>query len=139
MLHATSTVTGSPLPKPGKATDVVVIGAGWGGSILAKEMLEAGLRVVMLERGPDRSTKTDGAYPNSIDELQGAVRYKLFQDMSRSTVTIRHNVGDTALPYRRLATFLPGEGVGGAGLHWSGVHWRVTPEELRLRSHYEER
>jgi len=24
-------------------------------------------------------------------------------------------------------------------LHWSGVHFRVAPEELRLRSHYEER
>ncbi|HEF4837155.1 TPA: MFS transporter [Burkholderia vietnamiensis] len=48
-------------------------------------------------------------------------------------------VQDTALPYRQLAAFLPGEGVGGAGLHWSGVHFRITPEELRLRSHYEER
>ena len=122
-----------------KATDVVVIGAGWGGSILAKEMIEAGLRVVMLERGPERSTKVDGAYPGSIDELEGAVRFKLFQDLSRNTVTIRHDVGGTALPYRRLAAFLPGEGVGGGGLHWSGVHWRVYPEELRLRSHYEER
>ncbi|MHA5864330.1 GMC family oxidoreductase, partial [Pseudomonas aeruginosa] len=28
---------------------------------------------------------------------------------------------------------------GGAGLHWSGVHFRIMPEELRLRSHYEER
>jgi gluconate 2-dehydrogenase alpha chain len=93
----------------------------------------------MLERGVDRDTRTDGAYPASIDELEGAVRYRLFQDMSQNTVTIRHDIGDTALPYRRLAAFLPGQGVGGAGLHWSGVHWRVLPEELRLRSHYEER
>src|ERR1700733_8160653 len=122
-----------------KPVDAVVIGGGGGGAILAQEPAEAGLGVVMLERGVDRDTRTDGAYPDSIDELEGAVRYKLFQDMSQNTVTIRHNVGDTALPYRRLAAFLPGQGVGGAGLHWSGVHWRVLPEELRLRSHYEER
>lgn len=43
------------------------------------------------------------------------------------------------MPYRQLAAFLPGTGVGGAGLHWSGVHFRVDPIELRMRSHYEER
>ena len=32
-------------------TDVVVVGFGWTGAILAKEMTEAGLRVVALERG----------------------------------------------------------------------------------------
>jgi gluconate 2-dehydrogenase alpha chain len=54
-------------------------------------------------------------------------------------VTIRHTVNDVALPNRQLGAFLPGTGVGGAGLHWSGVHFRVDPVELRLRSHYEER
>ncbi len=54
-------------------------------------------------------------------------------------MSIRHGINDTALPYRQLSAFLPGDGVGGAGLHWSGVHFRIMPEELRLRSHYEER
>jgi gluconate 2-dehydrogenase alpha chain len=48
-------------------------------------------------------------------------------------------VNDTALPYRQIGAFKPGEGVGGAGLHWAGQHWRIYPEELRLRSHYVER
>jgi gluconate 2-dehydrogenase alpha chain len=34
---------------------------------------------------------------------------------------------------------LPGDGVGGAGVHWNGQHWRVLPEELRLKSHIEAR
>jgi gluconate 2-dehydrogenase alpha chain len=119
--------------------DVVIVGFGWAGAIMAKELTEAGLHVVALERGPHRDTYPDGAYPQSIDELTYNTRKKLFQDLSKSTVTIRHHASQTALPYRQLAAFLPGTGTGGAGLHWSGVHFRVDPVELRLRSHYEER
>jgi len=122
-----------------KKVDAVIVGFGWAGAIMAKELTEAGLTVVALERGPHRDTYPDGAYPQSIDELTYNVRKKLFQDLSKSTVTIRHNPSQTAVPYRQLAAFLPGTGTGGAGLHWSGVHFRVDPAELRLRSHYEER
>jgi len=117
-----------------KHADAIVIGAGWAGSILAKELTEAGLSVIMLERGPERSTAVEGAYPDSVDELRGAIRKRLFQNLSQSTLTIRNTIDQTALPYRQLAAFLPGEGVGGAGLHWSGCHFRVSPDDLRLRS-----
>jgi len=43
------------LPK----TDVVVIGLGWAGSIIAHELTEAGLDVVAIERGPWRDTARD--------------------------------------------------------------------------------
>ncbi|SFB38179.1 gluconate 2-dehydrogenase alpha chain [Collimonas sp. OK607] len=119
--------------------DVVIVGFGWTGAIMAKELTEAGLNVVALERGPMQDTATDGIYPKVLDELTYSIRRKLFQDVSRETVTVRHGMSDTALPYRQLGAFLPGTGVGGAGLHWSGVHFRVDPVELRLRSHYEER
>ena len=88
---------------------------------------------------PDARHRPDGAYPQVIDELTYNIRRKLFRDLSKSTVTIRHNTSQQAVPYRQLAAFLPGTGVGGAGLHWSGVHFRVDPIELRMRSHYEER
>jgi len=117
-----------------KQADAIVIGAGWAGSILAKELTEAGLSVIMLERGEEHTTAREGAYPDSIDELRGAVRHRLFQKLAKSTVTIRTKLDETAVPYRRLAAFLPGEGVGGAGLHWSGVHFRAAAEDLTLRS-----
>lgn len=88
-----------------KKVDAVVVGFGWAGSIMAKELTEAGLNVVVLERGPHRDTYPDGAYPQVIDELTYNTRRKLFQDLSKSTVTIRHNVSQTALPYRQLAAF----------------------------------
>jgi gluconate 2-dehydrogenase alpha chain len=123
-------------PKP---VDAVIVGCGWAGSILAIELAEAGLKVLVLERGENRDTFPDFAYPKVIDELTYAVRGKLFQNLSRETVTIRHAPGDQAVPYRQFGAFNPGDGVGGAGAHWSGVHFRITPDELRLRSHYEER
>lgn len=119
--------------------DVVVVGFGWTGAILSKELTEAGLNVVALERGPMQDTDPDGVYPQTMDELTFNSRRKLFVDVSKETVTIRHTHNDVALPNRQLGAFLPGNGVGGAGLHWSGVHFRVDPMELRMRSHYEER
>jgi len=122
-----------------KAVDVVIVGFGWTGAIMAKEMTEAGLNVVALERGAYRDTYPDGAYPKTIDELTYVQRWKLFQNISKSSFTFRRQTGDTAVPYRQINMFKPGEGVGGAGLHWSGCHWRILPEELKMRSHYEER
>jgi gluconate 2-dehydrogenase alpha chain len=122
-----------------KKADAVVVGFGWAGAIMSKELTEAGLRVVALERGPAHDTYPIGSYPQSMDELTYNIRRKIFQDLSKGTVTFRHNDSRQAVPYRRLAAFLPGTGTGGGGLHWSGVHFRVDPVELRMRSHYEER
>lgn len=119
--------------------DCVVIGLGWTGAILAQELTDAGLDVVALERGAMRDTPTDAEYPKVVDELKYVVRGELFQDLSRETVTIRHGVDDLAVPYRQNGSFLLGNGVGGAGFHWNGMHYRVLPEELQLRSRYVDR
>ena len=47
-----------------KEVDAVIVGLGWTGGILAKELAEAGLKVVALERGAMRSTEKDYAVPN---------------------------------------------------------------------------
>ncbi len=84
-----------------------------------------------------RDTYPDGSYPQVIDELTYNIRRKLFQG---SVEKHRHHSSqqqpDRGLTasWRRSCT-----GVGGTGLHWSGVHFRVDPIELRMRSHYEER
>ncbi len=64
-----------------KPVDAVVVGFGWTGAILAKELTEAGLNVVALERGENRDTYPDGAYPNTLDELTYNTRGKLFQNL----------------------------------------------------------
>ena len=54
-------------------------------------------------------------------------------------MTVRHGLSDTAVPYRQIGSFKPGTGVGGAGSHWSGCHFRPLPEDLDLRSGLEQR
>ena len=119
--------------------DAVIVGMGWTGAIMAKELTDAGLHVVVLERGPDRDTQPDFAYPRVVDELEGSVHRKYLQSLSKETVTIRHGVSDTAVPYRQMGSFKPGTGVGGAGSHWSGCHFRALPEDFRVRSNMEQR
>ena len=119
--------------------DVVIVGLGWTGGILAKELTEAGLKVVALERGAPRSSENDYSLPNIRDELRYVVRHDLMQNTARDTITVRNNPKQEALPMRRLGSFLPGEVVGGSGVHWSGHTWRWTDMEFKVRSNYEER
>jgi gluconate 2-dehydrogenase alpha chain len=121
-----------------KEVDAVIVGLGWTGGILAKELTEAGLRVVALERGAIRSPEKDFAVPIVRDELRFVVRHDLMQNTARDTLTIRNNPSQDALPMRRLGSFLPGEGVGGSAVHWSGHTWRWTDMEFKVRSMYEE-
>lgn len=123
------------LPK----VDVVLIGVGWTGGILAKELTEAGLKVVGFERGRYRETDPDFQPPHIHDELRYHVRKEMMQDLSRETLTFRNNRQQTALPYRNLGSFLPGEGLGGAGVHWNGVTWRFLPYDFEIRSRTIER
>jgi gluconate 2-dehydrogenase alpha chain len=115
--------------------DAVVIGMGWTGAILARELTRAGLKVVGLERGPDRTPGEDFTLPSLRDELKYQVRLWTMWDTSHSTLTFRNGREETALPMRRLGAFLPGEGVGGSGVHWGGLHWRFLPDHFNLRTH----
>ena len=63
-----------------KEVDAVVIGMGWTGSILSRELTKAGLNVVGLERGGMRSPREDFAIPSIRDELKYSQRQELFQD-----------------------------------------------------------
>jgi gluconate 2-dehydrogenase alpha chain len=126
-------------PRRLKPVDAVIIGYGWTGAILAKTLTDAGLHVVALERGPARDTSPDFEYPRIADELRHGIRGELWQPLASETVTVRHTVNDLAVPYRKYGSFVLGNGVGGAGVHWNGQLWRASPEDLRFRSQIEER
>ncbi len=116
-----------------KSVDVVVVGVGVAGSILAKELADAGLKVVGLERGPHRDA-SDFPMPHTHDELRYARRHELMQDLSRETITFRNASSETALPMREFGSFVLGDGLGGAGLHWDGMTWRFLPWDFETRS-----
>src|SRR5215471_11731552 len=119
--------------------DILIVGMGWTGGILAKELGPTGLKIVVLERGGPRSTENDFSVPLIRDELRFSQRHDMMMDVAKDTYTIRNKPSETALPMRRLGSFLPGEGVGGAGVHWNGVTWRWPDHEFRIRTRYEER
>ena len=119
------------------STDVVIVGGGWTGLLMAKELgSRTALSVVVLERGGPR--KTDD-YGEDMDELDYAIRLRMMQDASRETVTLRHTSSQHALPLRQHGAFLPGSGIGGAGEHWNGEFPRMLPDCFELLSRSIER
>jgi len=114
-------------------TDVVIIGGGWTGLLMAKELgARTHLSVVVLERGAPREPH---GYFTDMDELDYAIRLRMMQDPSLETVTLRHHPKQRALPIRQFASFLPGTGTGGAGEHWQGWSPRFPPDFFELRTH----
>ena len=111
---------------------------GWTGAIMAKELTDAGLTVVALERGR-----------TAIPSLTSPIRAWWTSWKDRSTASSckacqrkpspRARQKDTAVPYRQMGSFKPGTGVGGAGTHWSGCHFRALREDFNLRSNVKHR
>ena len=114
--------------------DVLIVGFGWTGAIMAQELTDAGLNVLAVERGTWMDTATDFSTTFAQDELRYYWRKELFQKPAHETLTIRNSMSQTALPMRSLGSFLPGVGVGGAGLHWNGQVWRFLPTDFTARS-----
>ena len=114
--------------------DAVIVGMGWTGSIMARELSRAGLQVVALERGAARYPGEEFVLPAIRDELRYAVRQELMLDPATETVTLRHDANQTALPVRRYSAFLPGDGVGGMGTHWNGQTYRFLPSDHQLKT-----
>lgn len=112
---------------------------GWTGVIMAREMLDPGLGVGGLERGPCRDTVPDVQAPGMHDELKYNGRCTPMTKPSEQTLTFGNSAGQTALPDRHLGSFLPGKGLGGAGAHRNGQTCRFLPYDSAIRSRSEER
>jgi gluconate 2-dehydrogenase alpha chain len=121
------------------SVDVLIVGFGWTGAIMAEQLTAEGLEVLALERGLWRDTSTDFAVTNAQDELRYRYRGELFEELARGTLTFRNSPSQTALPMRRLGSFLPGTNVGGSGLHWNGQTWRFLPTDFLTKTHNEQR
>ncbi|HZS49752.1 MAG TPA: GMC family oxidoreductase [Bryobacterales bacterium] len=113
-----------------KPVDVVIVGGGWTGLAMAKEITgRTALNVVVLERGPARKTSD---YMDMMDEVDNALRHRMMQNIAEETVTHRFSRNETAVPVRQYGHFLPGAGTGGAGEHWTGIAYRFLEDEFVL-------
>jgi gluconate 2-dehydrogenase alpha chain len=99
---------------------------------MAKELgARTSLNIVVLERGPSRGPSE---YATDMDELDYAIRLRMMQDLSKETVTLRHDFRQRALPLRQHGSFQPGSGVGGSGEHWNAQVPRFLPDCFELLS-----
>ncbi|HEY5305052.1 MAG TPA: GMC family oxidoreductase [Pseudolabrys sp.] len=119
--------------------DVVIIGLGWTGCILANELTDEGLDVIAIERGPWRDAPTDFPTTYAQDELRYHIRHELFLRPDQTTFTFRNKMDQTALPIRTWGAFMPPNGVGGGGVHWNAETWRFLPSDFVLKTHLTER
>ena len=119
--------------------DVVIVGFGWTGAIMANELTDEGLEVIAFERGPWRDAPTDFPPGYMQDELRYRIRHELFLRPDQLTFTFRNKMDQTALPIRSWGAFMPPNGVGGGGVHWNAEMWRFLPSDFVLKTHLTER
>lgn len=111
---------------PGDEVDVCIVGGGASGATTAKVLTEAGLRVVILERGPFLT-----AEHFSGDELKYLNRNYVWPDHTLKPRTFRAGENEV----ERVVPFCPTpQCVGGGTIHWGGIIPRIPPDDFRLRS-----
>jgi gluconate 2-dehydrogenase alpha chain len=113
-------------------TDVVIVGVGAAGGILAAELGRAGLKVIGLERGPRLATADFSA----LDELRYFQRQDLRPNAKRQPVTWRPNAKARANP---LPILNYGNQAGGGTVHYGALSWRFHEDDFLSRSRTVER
>ncbi len=106
-----------------QTTDVVVIGCGAGGGVIAKELGEAGLSVVVLEVGK-RFTPSDYLTDAPDFEIKAMDPFAP-SDARRDLYT---QGGPSGFSYSRA------KGVGGSTLHYVGISPRFHESDFRVHS-----
>ncbi|MVP01226.1 GMC family oxidoreductase [Paenibacillus lutrae] len=109
MRHATS---------QSAVADVVIVGAGAAGGVLARELSEAGLDVVVIEAGPLRDPQRDFASDELSMQSLGWQQTRLVD--GSNPLTMGHNNS--------------GWGVGGGTQHFTGVFLRFHESDFKTRS-----
>ncbi|MGB6199055.1 MAG: GMC family oxidoreductase [Candidatus Acidiferrales bacterium] len=112
------------MPTPKDNVDVIVIGSGAGGGVIAKELAEAGLELIVLEAGRRFDPHKD--YPtNTMDFEVRAGDVFSPKDPRRDLYT---SGGSHPFLYFRV------KGVGGATLHYHAMSPRLLESDFRVRS-----
>ncbi len=119
-----------------KRVNAVIVGAGAGGGIVAKELATAGLSVVLLERGKwytANDCRKDDLRNQGVTVLGCAFGP---EDEGHPRVLVdakgaAHTVVPSESGYQNVAAC-----VGGGTLSWGAQAWRFMPQDFKMRSTY---
>ena len=120
-----------------KRVNAVIVGAGAGGGVVAKELATAGLSVVLLERGKwytANDCRKDDLRNQGVTVLGCAFGP---EDKGHPRVWVdAKGVPQTVVPsdggkYQNVAAC-----VGGGTLSWGAQAWRFMPQDFKMRSIY---
>lgn len=134
--------------------DAVIVGAGWAGSLIAKQLGRRGWRVLVLEAG-EGGTQTWSGYLDSVQTFHSAVAKVPNSAYRRNSAAPSPDVLDLS-PARAEATggheytadgYFVQEGrlpygtdyiraFGGAGMHWLGAVPRMHPDDFATKTKY---
>jgi len=109
--------------------DFVIVGSGAAGGVVARELAQAGLTVVLMEQGPKFTPRT-----YTHDELRDWYLGAITNDVVKNPQTFRDDEGKKA----QLQQFKPalwyGRAVGGGSLHYTANFWRFHEIDFNERS-----
>ncbi len=118
--------------------DAVIIGAGASGAVVAKELAEAGLRVVLLERGPKLNPADFYLHDELTSHMGSGLRTPPGSEEPFAPREFRFQGEEN------FRTLYPsdweysaqGAVVGGGMLFYGGLMWRRPPVDFRMKSEY---
>jgi choline dehydrogenase-like flavoprotein len=122
--------------------DVVVVGAGVNGALIAKHLTHARLRVLVLEAGPGTAQTFDG-YTRHLDHFYSAKAKGPESAWPPAANAPQPDTNDVRAgdgyflqqgPHKYASSY--SRLLGGSTLHWLGVSLRMLPEDFELRSRY---
>lgn len=127
----------SPADVASRVYDVIVVGAGIAGSIAARELAEAGKRVLVVEAGEADNLSLPG-FQGYVQRFYGATDknpnspYPANPNAPSPTNLNDYFIETGPMPLGGSYT----RALGGTTLHWEGKTPRMLREDLELRSRY---
>ena len=115
--------------KPDETVDFVVVGSGAAGGVIARELSQAGLSVLVFEQGP-RLSPADFEH----DELKYWFLSGITSDPISSPQTFRKVPTDTATLPRGPNPLMYARLVGGSSNHYTANFWRFHEIDFHERS-----